>query len=132
MPRPITTIIKTSGDYVIEGILDDGTPDASGRVADPQWLRQAVAEYLSRDASVRTGLYRVVGTLTEMRAEGDTIVVRARIFDITTRGMITGTGGDGILRNLSYGISRPVIVEDDTAPGGRITDGILMHVAVTE
>lgn len=120
--RPITKIEKTpGGDYIIEGILDDGTTGADGMRFDPGWLREAAAEWLTSHPNVTMGWFKGAGIGTEVRAEGDKTIIRAKITDIVARAKITA----GAVTQMSVGVARPTIQSDPGAPGGVVTGGTL-------
>jgi hypothetical protein len=113
------------GDLYIEGVLDDGTVDSDGQRIDPAWLLTAATDWLRNGGSISTDPYHPVGVATGITRTGDTVRIRARIFDPD------GKAGVSKGAAISLSIARPAIIRHNTAPMGVINGGQLLSVWLT-
>jgi hypothetical protein len=113
------------GDLFIEGVLDDGTVDSGGMRVDPAWLLAAATDWLRNGGSINTDPYHPVGVATGISRAGDTVRIRARIFD--------PDGKAGVAKGaaISMSIARPTVIRHNTAPMGVINGGQLLSVWLT-
>lgn len=121
---PITKSERTpDGDLYVYGKATDGSVDSDEQIVDPEWSAKAIQSWLSSGGNVRVQHNSQrdpagIGIEANTDAEGATWV-KSLIVEPVAKRLVE----KGVLRAYSVGISRPDIVRDPIARGGRIKGG---------
>src|ERR1700758_2261609 len=120
---PIDKIENTpDGDLYVYGKATDGSVDSDEQIVDPDWSAKALQEWLSTGGNVRVQHNPQrdpagVGVQVDVGTDGH--YVKSLIVEPVAKELVR----KGVLRAYSVGISRPNIVRDAVARGGRIKGG---------
>lgn len=121
---PITKSERTpDGDLYVYGKATDGSVDSDEQIVDPDGSAKAIQSWLSSGGNVRVQHNSQrdpagIGIEANTDAEGATWV-KSLIVEPVAKRLVE----KGVLRAYSVGISRPDIVRDSVARGGRIKFG---------
>lgn len=130
---PIEKIESTpDGDLMVYGKASDGTIDSDQQIVDPQWMAKAVQDWLSTGPNLRVQHNPQrdpagIGLTAETDSSGATWV-KSLVCEPVAKRLVS----KGALRAYSVGIARPTISRDQSARGGRITDGTLVEISLVD
>ncbi len=120
-----------NGDLFVSGRATDDTLDSDDQIIDADFARKGLSDWLASGANVRvmhsTNLYPA-GVGVELSSDGNAQVIKAEVVEPTAKLLVK----KGVLRAFSVGISRPKIVRDAHARGGRVVDGIFSEVSLVD
>ncbi len=128
---PITKVEKDGDAVYIYGKATDGSVDNDEQIVDPTFAKRALADWFSTGANVRqmhsTNLPPAgKGVTLESLPDGE--YVKSKIVEPTAMKLTA----EGVYQGYSVGISRPRIVRDSRAHGGRIVDGKIVELSVVD
>lgn len=127
--RKIISAEHHGDDLVITAQLGDGTPGEDGMILDPAWLHQAAVDWMMTSPMIRMGssLRSAAGYGLETWQDGDITMIRARVVGPAVT-LVTS----GVIRDMTLGISRPVVTRADPASASVITAGRLSSVGLDD
>lgn len=111
------------GDLYVYGKATDGSVDSDEQIVDPDWSSKAIQDWLATGGNVRVQHNSQrdpagIGIEANTDSDGSTWV-KSLIVEPVAKRLVE----KGVLRAYSVGISRPDIVRDPVARGGRIKGG---------
>jgi phage baseplate assembly protein W len=103
--------------------------DSDKQICDPAWLAKAMPAWFQTGANIREQHTSVAaGVGTELAQDGDSWHVEALVVDPVSVKKVDAK----VLKGFSIGISRPQVVKDAAAPGGRIVGGDIVEVSLVD
>jgi hypothetical protein len=127
----ITKVEKTPDGTYIYGKATDDSVDADEQIVDADFARKALAEWFSTFANVRqmhSTNMAPAGRGVSLEDLPDGQYVKSKIVEPTAIKLVD----EGVYQGYSVGISRPRIVRDSRARGGRIVDGKIVELSVVD
>lgn len=128
----IKTEMTPDGDVYVYGKATDGSVDSDEQIVDTDWSSKAIGEWLATGANVRVQHNAQrdpagVGVEVDTDADGTTWV-KSLVVEPVAKTLVLKKA----LRAYSVGISRPKIVRDSVARGGRIVDGEIIEISLVD
>lgn len=120
-----------AGNLLVTGPMSSGRIDLERQVIDPDWLREEIPPWFRDWGNIREQHNPMSAVGKAKRVEIDAKpgpVLTAKIIDPAARQKVL----EGVYNGFSVGIKNPVIMNDPTAPGGRIVGGQLIEVSVVD
>lgn len=130
---PITKFETTeNGDLYVYGKATDGSVDSDEQIVDTDFSAKAIADWLASGANVRVQhnpQRDPAGVGVEVNTDADgTTWVKSLVVEPVAKTLVQNKA----LRAYSVGISRPKIVRDRVARGGRIVDGEIVEISLVD
>lgn len=124
-------IVKTKtedGDLIVYGKATGPDLDLDEQICDPNWLREAMPEWM-KFGNVREMHQPIAaGVGLELNAEGDDWMLKSRVIDENTAKKVEA----GALKGYSVGIKNAKVINDSVAKGGRIVGGTIVEVSLVD
>jgi hypothetical protein len=117
-----------NGDLIVYGKATGPDVDLDEQVCDPEWLKQAMPEWMTWGNLREMHQPIAAGVGLELAAEGDDWMVKSKVVDEGTAKKIEA----GALKGYSVGIKNAKVVKDAQAPGGRIVGGQIVEVSYVD
>lgn len=119
---------KTSDGLMVYGKAAGPDLDLDGQICDPDWLKQAMPDWM-RWGNIRAQHGPVAaGVGKELSADGDSWMLKALIVDAESVKKVEA----GVYKGFSVGIKGAKIVRDDAAPNGRIVGGTIVENSLVD
>lgn len=130
---PITKFETTEdGNLYVYGKATDGSVDSDEQIVDTDFSSKAIQDWLASGANVRVQhnpQRDPAGVGVEVNTDADgTTWVKSLVVEPVAKTLVQNKA----LRAYSVGISRPKIVRDQVARGGRIVDGEIVEISLVD
>jgi hypothetical protein len=117
-----------AGDLIVYGKATGPDLDLDQQIADPDWLKRAMPEWMQWGNLREMHQPIVAGIGLELDGIGDDWWLKSRVVDESTAKKIEA----GALKGYSIGIKNAKVVRDALAPGGRINGGSIVEVSYVD
>lgn len=132
MARAFAPIVKTEklddGTLLVYGKATGPDLDSDLQICDPAWLAKAMPEWMQWGNVREMHTPKAAGVGVALDREGDDWMLTSLVVDPDSVDKVDKK----VLKGYSIGISRPVIVKDVAAPGGRIVGGSIVEVSLVD
>jgi hypothetical protein len=129
---PIEKVEQTEdGNVMVWGKATDDSIDSDAQIVDPDFAAKAIDEWMDTGPNVRVqhqAQRDPAGVGVSVERDGSAHWVKSKIIEPVAKQLVLG----GALRAYSVGIARPTIVRDNSARGGRITDGQIVEISLVD
>jgi hypothetical protein len=124
--------MEDDGDVIkVSGVASDDSVDSDDQIIDAEFAKKGLEKWLRTGGNVRVmhsvNLYPA-GVGTEVENRGNSQWVTAEIVEPTAMKLVR----KGVLRDFSVGISKPKIIRDRQARGGRVVDGVFSEISLVD
>lgn len=130
---PITKVDEQAdGSVVVHGLCTNDTVDLDTQIIDLAFSRKGLAEWGANWGNIRqmhsTNLPPAGTALNVDTLHPEGVMLTAKVVEPGAVKLVR----EGVYRAFSVGISRPRIVRDKVAKGGRVTDGVFSEVSLVD
>lgn len=126
---PFTKTEKNAdGTITVFGKATGPDLDSDLQVCDPDWLAKAMPAWMQWGNVREMHTPKAAGVATSLEQEGDSWMLSSLVVDPVSAQKVETE----VLKGYSIGISRPVVVKDVAAPGGRIIGGQIVEVSLVD
>jgi hypothetical protein len=119
------------GTVYVEGLCTDDNLDLDEQIIDSDFARKGLSAWFQDWGNVRqmhSGNLPPAGKAVSMEKRDDGIWVRAHIVEPTAVKLVK----EEVYKAFSVGISKPRIIRDVLAKGGRVVDGIFSEISLVD
>lgn len=122
--------MMSSGIFV-EGLVTDGLPDLHGQIVDAELAARELTDWYEsggRVGQLHSERMPAAGRAVAFEVRPDGVWVRAHIVEPDAVRLVN----EGFYRGFSVGIVCAIVVDDPSAPAGRIVDALALDVDLVD
>ena len=117
------------GALIVYGKATGPDLDLDQQICDPEWLKTAMPQWMATGANIREMHQSIAaGVGLELSADGADWMLKGEVVDDNTKRKVE----KGVLKGYSIGIKGARIVNDESAPNGRIVAGQIVEVSLVD